>query len=51
MQLRLKNYPILVTKTCFGIANIICCIVFLRLLSQLSGEAIKKLVGKLRSFR
>nr|CAD2131845.1 unnamed protein product [Meloidogyne enterolobii] len=51
MQLRLKNYPMLITKTSFGIANIICCIVFLRLLSQLGGEAIKKLVGKSLSFR
>uniref|UniRef100_A0A915P1L8 Serpentine receptor class gamma n=1 Tax=Meloidogyne floridensis TaxID=298350 RepID=A0A915P1L8_9BILA len=44
MQHRLKNYPILFVKTCFGICNIICCIVFLKLLARVGGDIAKKLI-------
>jgi len=44
MQHRLKNYPILFVKTCFGVCNIICCIVFLKLLARVGGDTAKKLV-------
>uniref|UniRef100_A0A1I8B2D8 G_PROTEIN_RECEP_F1_2 domain-containing protein n=1 Tax=Meloidogyne hapla TaxID=6305 RepID=A0A1I8B2D8_MELHA len=44
MQHRLKNFPILCVKTCFGICNIICCIIFLKLLARVGGDTAKKLI-------
>nr|CAD2171911.1 unnamed protein product [Meloidogyne enterolobii] len=41
MQPRLKNYPVLFVKTCFGFANVFCCILFLYLLEKVGGEAKK----------
>ncbi|KAF7632500.1 hypothetical protein Mgra_00008098 [Meloidogyne graminicola] len=47
MQLHLKNYPILFVKTCFGVGNIFCCIVFLHLLARVGKEAKKKLDNRI----
>uniref|UniRef100_A0A914MWG2 Uncharacterized protein n=1 Tax=Meloidogyne incognita TaxID=6306 RepID=A0A914MWG2_MELIC len=47
MQPRLKNYPVLFVKTCFGFANVFCCILFLYLLEKVGGEAKKKLDNRI----
>ncbi|KAF7632491.1 hypothetical protein Mgra_00008092 [Meloidogyne graminicola] len=47
MQLNLKNYPILVIKTCFGVGNVICCILFIKQLYKLDKETIKKLDNRI----